>query len=51
MPDETPTRIHLSSTLEVNYLGQTLNCTETQLRNAVLTVGPLAVEVRAYFKL
>lgn len=43
-----PTRIHLSSTGEVNYWCQTLNCSETRLRNAVLAVGPLAADVRAY---
>ena len=43
-----PTRIHLASTVEVNYWCQTLNCTETRLRNAVLAVGPLAADVRAY---
>lgn len=44
-----PTRIRLSSTVEVNYWCQTLNCTETRLRNAVLAVGPLVADVRAYF--
>ena len=43
-----PTRIRLSSTVEVNYWCQTLNCPETRLRNAVLAVGPLVVDVRAY---
>ena len=43
-----PTRIRLASTVEVNYWCQTLNCTETRLRNAVLAVGPLANDVRAY---
>ena len=43
-----PTRIHLQSALEVNYWCQTLNCTETRLRNAVLAVGPLSADVRAY---
>ncbi|MCC3155507.1 DUF3606 domain-containing protein [Hymenobacter sp. BT770] len=43
-----PTRIRLASTVEVNYWCQTLNCTETRLRNAVLAVGPLAADVRAY---
>ncbi|MBF9239963.1 DUF3606 domain-containing protein [Hymenobacter sp. BT683] len=43
-----PSRIHLASTVEVNYWCQVLNCTETRLRNAVLAVGPLAADVRAY---
>lgn len=43
-----PTRIQLSSTVEVNYWCQTLNCTETRLRNAVLAVGPLTADVRVY---
>ena len=43
-----PTRIRLASNREVNYWCQTLNCTETRLRNAVLAVGPLAADVRAY---
>ena len=43
-----PTRILLSSTVEVNYWCHTLNCTETRLRNAVLAVGPLVADVRAY---
>ena len=43
-----PIRIRLTSTVEVNYWCQTLNCTETRLRNAVLAVGPLANDVRAY---
>ena len=40
-----PTRIRLASTVEVNYWCQTLNCTETRLRNAVLAVGPLAADM------
>ena len=36
------------SSLEVNYWCQALNCTETRLRNAVLVVGPLVADVRAY---
>lgn len=47
-PPAAPTRIRLASSLEVNYWCQTLNCTETHLRNAVLAVGPLAADVRAY---
>ena len=43
-----PTRILLASNLEVNYWCQTLNCTETRLRNAVLAVGPLSADVRLY---
>ena len=47
-PPADPTRINLLSTVEVNYWCQSLNCTETRLRNAVLAVGPLAAEVQAY---
>ena len=47
-PPADPTRIGLASNLEVNYWCQTLNCTETRLRNAVLAVGPLAADVRVY---
>ena len=43
-----PTRVNLHSSLEVNYWCQALNCTETRLRNAVLVVGPLVADVRAY---
>jgi hypothetical protein len=43
-----PTRICLSSTMEVNYWCHTLRCSETHLRNAVLAVGLLAADVRAY---
>ena len=43
-----PTRINLHSSVEANYWCQTLNCTEIRLRNAVLVVGPLVVDVRAY---
>ena len=43
-----PTRIGLSSSLEVNYWCQTFKCTETRLRNAVLAVGPLVADVRSY---
>ena len=45
-----PTRINLASGREVNYWCQALNCTETRLRNAVLAVGPVAAEVRAYLQ-
>jgi hypothetical protein len=51
MPPATPadpTRINLQSVIEVNYWCNALNCTETRLRNAVLAVGPLAADVRAY---
>lgn len=47
-PPADPTRIHLVSVTEVNYWCQTLNCTETRLRNAVLAVGSLAADVRTY---
>jgi hypothetical protein len=43
-----PTRINVKSALEINYWCRTLNCTETQLRNAVLAVGSLVADVRAY---
>ena len=43
-----PTRVGLSSNLEVNYWCQTLNCTEIRLRNAILVVGPLVADVRVY---
>lgn len=43
-----PTRINLLSTIEVNHWCQALNCTETRLRNAVIAVGPLVADVRAY---
>lgn len=45
-----PTRINLASGMEVNYWCQALNCTETRLRNAVLAVGPVAADVRAYLQ-
>lgn len=49
MPIPTdPTRINLFSTIEVNHWCQVLNCTETRLRNAVIAVGPLVADVRAY---
>ena len=41
-------RVNVQSSLNINYWCQTLNCTETRLRNAVLAVGPLAVDVQAY---
>jgi hypothetical protein len=47
-PPADTTRIHLASTVGVNYWCQALNCTETRLRNAVLAVGPLVDDVRAY---
>lgn len=43
-------RVNLASTMEVNYWCQALNCTETRLRNAVLTLGSLAADVRAYLQ-
>ena len=45
-----PTRIRLASTVEVNHWCQTLNCTETRLRNAALAVGPLVADVQAYLQ-
>ena len=44
------THVNLASTVEVNYWCQTLNCTETRLRNAVLAVGPLFADVQAYLQ-
>ena len=44
------TRVHLASTVEVNYWCQALNCSETRLRNGVLAVGPLVADVRAYLQ-
>ncbi|SFQ79803.1 DUF3606 domain-containing protein [Hymenobacter arizonensis] len=43
-----PDRVNVKSSVEVNYWCQTLNCTETRLRNAVLAVGPLMADVRAH---
>ncbi|MDQ2769905.1 MAG: DUF3606 domain-containing protein [Bacteroidota bacterium] len=47
-PPADLTRINPKSTTEVNYWCQTLNCTETRLRNAVLAVGTLVADVRSY---
>ena len=47
-PPADPARINLQSTIEVNYWCQTLNCTETRLRNAIHAVGPLSADVRGY---
>ena len=41
-------RINVKSSNEINYWCRTFNCTETRLRNAVLAVGVLATDVRAY---
>lgn len=49
-PPADATRINLASTVGVNYWCQTLNCTETRLRNVVLAVGPLAADVQAYLQ-
>ena len=49
-PPADATRVNLASTVEVNYWCQTLNCTETRLRNAVLAVGPRAADVQAYLQ-
>ena len=49
-PPADATRVNLTSTIEVNYWCQSLNCTETRLRNAVLAVGSLAADVRAYLQ-
>ena len=43
-----PTRINVQSAYEVNYWCHTFNCTETRLRNAVLVVGVVAADVKAY---
>jgi hypothetical protein len=42
------TRINIKSVNEVNYWCHTLRCTETRLRNAVIAVGALATDVKAY---
>jgi hypothetical protein len=42
------TRINIKSVNEVNYWCNTLHCTETRLRNAVIAVGPLAADVQTY---
>ncbi len=42
------TRINLQSTIAVNYWCQAFRCSETQLRNAVLAVGPLPADVQVY---
>lgn len=47
-PPADPTHVNVQSSLDVNYWCQTLNCTETRLRNAVLAVGALATDVQAY---
>ena len=49
-PPADATRINLTSTIEVNYWCQALNCTETRLRNAVLAVGLLVADVQAYLR-
>lgn len=49
-PPAEAARVNLASTVEVNYWCQTLNCTETRLRNAVLAVGPLATDVQVYLQ-
>ena len=43
-----PTRINLMSTIAVNYWCSALHCSETQLRNAILAVGLLPADVKAY---
>ena len=49
-PPYDASRINLTSTGEVNYWCQALNCTETRLRNAVLAVGLLVADVQAYLQ-
>ncbi|MBC8081573.1 MAG: DUF3606 domain-containing protein [Hymenobacter sp.] len=49
-PPADASRINLTSTIEVNYWCQALNCTETRLRNAVLAVGLLVADVQAYLQ-
>ena len=49
-PPADASRINLTSTSEVNYWCQALNCTETRLRNAVLAVGLLVADVQAYLQ-
>ncbi len=48
LPTTDTTRINLQSANAVNYWCQALNCSETRLRNAVLAVGVLPADVRAY---
>jgi hypothetical protein len=43
-----PSRIQVHSIVEVNYWCQFLSCTQSQLRNALIAVGPLSANVRAY---
>ena len=43
-----PARINLMSTIAVNYWCSALHCSETQLRNAILAVGLLPADVKAY---
>ena len=45
-----PTHINLKSTTAVNYWCLALHCSETQLRNAVLAVGLLPADVKAYLR-
>jgi hypothetical protein len=42
------TRINIKSVNEVNYWCNALNCTETRLRNAVIAVGSLVIDVQTY---
>jgi hypothetical protein len=43
-----PTRINIKSVNEINYWCRALNCTETRLRNAVIAVGSLSLDVQTY---
>ena len=49
-PPADATRVNLASTGEVNYWYHALNGPETRLRNAVLAVGPVVADVRAYLQ-
>ena len=49
-PPVEATRVNLTSTIEVNYWCQALNCTETRLRNAVLAVGSMVADLRVYLQ-
>ena len=45
---EDPQRININQPWEVEYWCDRLGCTESQLRDAVSTVGPMVKDVKAY---
>jgi len=45
-PDDS--RINISQPYEVQYWGRQLGVTQTQLRQAVQTVGPMVRDVKRY---